>query len=150
MKADLFILQTCEFLDSGDGHYRFHQPARHLSRLPGVAVVECPLEHHLLPALLPAADVLLLQEFHWDLFPLIERRRAEGRATVQEANDNYFDLQPWNVRAAMWRNRATQDQLRQCLAAVDAVQTSTEALAGRWRTWARRVAVFPNQLSAVP
>src|SRR5205085_12705424 len=27
---------------------------------------------------------------------------------------------------------------------------STEALAGRWRTWARRVAVFPNQLSAVP
>jgi tetratricopeptide (TPR) repeat protein len=150
MKADLFVLQVCEFLDSGDGHYRCHQPARHLSRLPGVAVVECPLEHHLLPGLLPAADVLLLHDFHWDLFPLIERRRAEGRVTLQEANDDYFDLQPWNTRAAMWQNRSTQDLLRQCLAAVDAVQTSTAVLARRWRPWARAVTVFPNQLSAVP
>jgi tetratricopeptide (TPR) repeat protein len=148
--AELLIVQVCEFLDSGDGHYRFHQPARSLSRLPGVTVVECPLEHRLLPGLLPAADVLLLQDFHWDLFPLIERRRAEGRVTIQEANDDYFDLQPWNTRAAMWQNRSTQDLLRQCLAAVDAVQTSTEVLARRWRTWARKAAVFANQLTAVP
>jgi tetratricopeptide (TPR) repeat protein len=144
------MVQVCEFLDNGDGHYRFHQPARSLSRLPGVAVVECPLDHHLLPGLLAAADVLLLQDFHWDLFPLIERRRAEGRVTLQEANDDYFDLQPWNTRAAMWQNRSTQDLLRQCLAAVDAVQTSTEVLARRWRTWARNVAVFANRLTAVP
>src|SRR5262249_53347734 len=146
MRAELFILQTCEFLDSGDGHYRFHQPARHLARLPGVAVADCPLDHHLLPHLLPAADVLLLQDFHWDLFPLIEHRRAEGRVTLQEANDDYFDLQPWNVRAAMWQSRSTQDLLRQCLAAVDAVQTSTEVLARRWHPCARATAVFPNQL----
>jgi tetratricopeptide (TPR) repeat protein len=150
MDAEILIVQVCEFLDNGDGHYRFHQPARALSRLPGACVVECPLEHHLLPGLLAAADVLLLQDFHWDLFPLIERRRAEGRVTLQEANDDYFDLQPWNTRAAMWQNRSTQDLLRQCLAAVDAVQTSTEVLARRWRTWARSVAVFANQLTAVP
>jgi tetratricopeptide (TPR) repeat protein len=148
--ADLFLLQTCDFLDNGDGHYRCQQPARHLARLPGVAVADCPLDHHLLPRLLPAADVLLLQDFNWDLFPLVAQRRAEGRVTVQEANDDYFDLQPWNVRAAMWQNRATQDQLRQCLVAVDAVQTSTAVLAERWRPWARRVAVFANQLTAVP
>jgi tetratricopeptide (TPR) repeat protein len=150
MQTEFLIVQVCEFLDNGDGHYRFHQPACGLSRLPGVTVVECPLEHHLLPGLLAAADVLLLQDFHWELFPLIERRRAEGRVTLQEANDDYFDLQPWNVRAAMWQNRSTQDLLRQCLAAVDAVQTSTEVLARRWRTWARSVAVFANQLTAVP
>src|SRR5207244_11211249 len=55
VKADFFILQTCEFLDSGDGYYRFHEPSRYLSRLPGVAVVDCGLEHHLLPPLLDAA-----------------------------------------------------------------------------------------------
>src|SRR5262249_40014061 len=144
MKADLFVLQTCEFLDTGDGHYRYHEPSRHLSRLPGVAVVDCDLRHHLLPPLLEAADVLILQDFHWHLLPAIARRRAAGRLTVQEANDDYFDLQPWNVRAAMWQNRATRDELLQALAAVDAVQTSTDVLARRWQPWARRVVVFAN------
>lgn len=150
MDCELLIVQTCEFLDSGDGFYRFHEPSRYLSRLPGVAVIDCDLQHHLLPPLLEAADVLILQDFSWDLFPLIERRRAAGKLTVQEANDDYFDLQPWNVRAAMWQNRSTQGELRQALAAVDAVQTSTPVLAKRFGTWARRVAVFPNQLTHVP
>jgi tetratricopeptide (TPR) repeat protein len=150
MRAELLLVQVCEFLDTGDGHYRFHEPSRQLSRLPGVVAVDCALGHHLLPELLEAADVLLLQDFHWDLFPVIERRRAAGRLTVQEANDDYTDVQPWNTRAALWQNRATQDELRQALAAADLVQTSTPVLAERWRRWARRVVVFPNQLTQVP
>ena len=82
-----------------------------------------------------------------DLFPVIERRRAAGQVTVQEVNDNYFDIQPWNTRAAMWQNRSTRGEMMQSLAAVDAVQTSTEPLAKIWSKWARKVAVFPNQLT---
>ena len=77
MKAELFILQVCEFLDDGDGLYRLHQPSLHLSRLPGVVVVDCHFYHRYLPSLIAAADVLVLPFFHnWDYFSLIERRRA--------------------------------------------------------------------------
>src|SRR5205085_3840774 len=150
MKADLFLLQVCEFLDNGDGLYRCHEPSRQLSRLPGVVAVDCDLGHSWLRPLLEAAAVLVLQGFDWDFFPLIEHRRAAGRITVLEANDYYHDIQSWNPRAGMWRDRSVQDSFRACMAAADAVQTSTEELGRRWRPWARRVAVFPNQLSDVP
>ena len=50
----------------------------------------------------------------------------------------------------MWLDRGTQEEFEQCMAAVDAVQTSTDELARRWEKRARRVVVFPNQLGDVP
>ncbi len=151
MKADCFILQVCEFLDDGDGLYRLHEPSRHLARLPGVVVIDCHFHHHLLPGLLEQANVLVLPFFHnWDFFPLIERRRAAGRVTVFEANDYFYDVQPWNPVARQWQDRAIQEEYRQYMAVADAVQTSTAELARRWQPWARRVAVFPNHLTDVP
>lgn len=151
MKADLFILQICDFLDDGDGHYRLHEPSRQLARLPGVVVVDCHFYHRLLPALVDAADVLILPFVHdWDFFPVIERRRSQGRVTVFEANDYFYDVQPWNAVGAPWQDRAIQDEYRLYMAATDAVQTSTPELARRWMAWARRVAVFVNHLAVVP
>ena len=69
-----------------------------------MVVIDCDLHHRLLPGLLEAADVLVLAGFDWDIFPLLERRRAAGRITVFEANDFYYDLQPWNP---LWANRWT-------------------------------------------
>ena len=77
MQADLLVVQMCEFLDDGDGVYRFHSPSRGLSRLPGVVAVDCDLHHRFLPRLAEAADVLILGGFDSDLVPLLERRRAE-------------------------------------------------------------------------
>src|SRR5437773_3737546 len=97
MQADLLVVQVCDFLDDGDGFYRLHEPSRCLSRLPGVTVVDCHFYHRWLPALLEAADVLVLPFLHdWDLFPDIEARRAAGRVTVFEANDYFYDVQPWS------------------------------------------------------
>jgi tetratricopeptide (TPR) repeat protein len=150
MQADFFILQVCEFLDNGDGMYRFHEPSRLLSQYPGVVVVDCDLNHRFLPPLLEAADVLILQGFDWDLFPLIGQRRAADRATVLEANDYYYDVQTWNPRAPMWLDRSVQEEFRQCMAEVDAVQTSSPELARHWQPRSRRVVVFPNQLTDIP
>jgi uncharacterized protein (TIGR03032 family) len=151
LQAELFILQVGEFLDVGDGVYRFHTPSRQLSRLPGVVVADCDLQHRLLPALAEAADVLVLAGFDWDMFPLLERRRAAGRVSVFEANDYYYDLQPWNPLSARWLDRALQDSFGQGLTVADAVQTSTPELARRWRERTTRpVAVFVNQLTDVP
>lgn len=151
MKTDCLILQICDFLDDGDGRYRMHEPSRHLGRLPGVTVIDCHFYHRHLPALIEAADVIVLPFLHdWDFFSVIEQRRAAGRVTVFEANDYFYDVQPWNPVARQWLDRAVQEEYRHYLAAADAVQTSTEELARRWRPLARRVAVFANQLTEVP
>jgi tetratricopeptide (TPR) repeat protein len=151
LKAELLIVQVCEFLEVGDGVYRFHTPSRALSRLPGVAVVDIDMNHRLLPPLAEAADVLILAGFDWDWFPLLEQRRAAGRITVFEANDYFYDIHSWNPLSAKWLDRAIQDSFHQGLTLTDAVQTSTEELARRWRErTSRPVAVFPNQLTDVP
>jgi tetratricopeptide (TPR) repeat protein len=151
MKADFFILQVCDFLDDGDGQYRLHQPSLYLSRLPAVVVVDCHYAHRLLPKLVEAADVLVLPFLHnWDLFPVIEERRAAGQTTVFEANDYFYDIQPWNPIAPQWQDRAIQDEYRHFMAAADAVQTSTPELGRRWGKWARRVVVFRNHLAEIP
>jgi tetratricopeptide (TPR) repeat protein len=151
MRADFLILQICEFLDDGDGYYRLHEPSRQLGRLPGVMVVDCHYYHHLLPLLTQSAHVLILPFLHdWDLFPLIEQRRATGRVTVFEANDDFYDVQPWSPIAAQWQDRSIQEEYRHYMAAADAVQTSTARLAERWSDRARQVAVFMNQLTDIP
>jgi tetratricopeptide (TPR) repeat protein len=151
VKADLLILQICDFLDDGDGFYRLHEPSRQLSRLPGVVVVDCHFYHHLLPGLVEAADVIVLPFVHnEDFFPVVEQRRSAGRITVFEANDYFYDVQPWNTVGPAWQDRAIQEEYRNYMAVADAVQTSTEELARRWRPWSRQVAVFPNQLTEVP
>ena len=151
LQTDLLIVQVCEFLNVGDGVYRFHSPSRELSRLPGVVVVDADLHHRLLPGLAENANVLVLAGFDWDWFPLLERRRAAGRVTVFEANDYYYDLHPWNPLSARWLDRGLQDSFQHGLTVADAVQTSTPALAQRWRQRTPRpVAVFPNQLTDIP
>jgi tetratricopeptide (TPR) repeat protein len=151
LQAEFLIVQVCEFLEVGDGVYRFHTPSRALSRLPGVAVLDIDLNHRLLPPLAESADVLILAGFDWDWFPLLEQRRAAGRITVFEANDYYYDIQSWNPLSAKWLDRTIQDSFHEGLTLADGVQTSTEELARRWRERTPRpVTVFPNQLTDVP
>jgi tetratricopeptide (TPR) repeat protein len=142
---------VCEFLDVGDGVYRFHSPSRYLSRLPGVVVADCDLHHRYFPAVAEICDVLVLAGFEPDMFPLLEKRRASGRLTVFEANDYYYDIQPWNPLSAEWFNRSLQDSFHQGMTVADAVQASMPELARRWRERTPRpVTAFPNQLTDVP
>ena len=148
---DLLIVQSCGFIDEGDGVYRLHSPSRALSRLEGVSVIDCHPFHRELPGLAETADVLILSSFDEDVFPLLERRRAAGRVTVLEANDFYFDPQPWNTGATAWLNRSLEDWFCHLLRLSDGVQASTPELARRWRErTARPVAVFANQLADLP
>jgi tetratricopeptide (TPR) repeat protein len=148
----MLIVQVCDFGNDGDAHYRLHGPTRQLSRLPGVVAVDCHFYHHLLPELAERADVLVLQFVSdWELPALCERRRAAGRVTVFEANDYFFDLQPWNPVAPVWQDRTVQELFLELLRTSDAVQTSTPELARRWQErGARRVAAFVNHLTEVP
>ena len=150
MPDDLLIAQMAEADGGGHAHYRIGGPGRALARLPGVTVVDCDPRHRLVPWLVEEADVLVLHGTHPDSPPAARRRRDRGRATVFEASDDYFDLQPWTDASAAWLDRTRHDQFWQLLGAVDAVQTSTATLAGRWAPKARAVLVFPNDLGEVP
>jgi tetratricopeptide (TPR) repeat protein len=145
----MFIVQVCDFPLNGQAFYRYHEPGRALSRC-GAVVVDCDPLHRLLPLLADAADVLVLHVYDWEWIPVLRRRRALGRATVVEASDDYFDVQPWNPGSVAWADGLEREKLQQLLAEADAVQTTTEELARRWAPWARRVAVLANHLPEIP
>jgi tetratricopeptide (TPR) repeat protein len=147
----MLIVQVCDFGEDGDAQYRLHDPSRQLGQLPGVTAVDCHFYHRYLPDLAEFADVLILQFVNdWELLSVCEHRRRQGKVTVFEANDYFFDLQSWSPIAARWRDRTIQELYLQLLAAADGVQTSTNELAKRWtERGARCVGVFPNHLTHV-
>ena len=144
----MLIVQVGDFGTDGDAHYRIHAPARFMGLMPGVVCVDVHFHHHLLPMLAEKADVLVLQFFtDWDLIPLLSMRKKLGKITIFEANDFFFDLQPWNPIARNWQDREIQELYIQLLRLSDGVQTSTNFLAEQWRNMgACNVEVFPNQL----
>jgi tetratricopeptide (TPR) repeat protein len=144
----MLIVQVGDFGTDGDAHYRIHAPARFMGLMDGVVCVDVHFHHHLLPMLVQKADVLVLQFFlDWDLIPLIEMRKKVGKVTIFEANDFFFDLQPWNPIAKSWQDREIQELYTQLLRLADGVQTSTAYLAKKWRSMgAGKVEFFPNQL----
>ena len=74
----MLIVQACEFMFTGDGYYRHHEPSRFLANLPGVTVVDCHITHRYLWPLAKLCDVLILPiVVGWEFFPLIEERRRE-------------------------------------------------------------------------
>ena len=145
---DMLIVQVGDFGTDGDAHYRIHAPAKAMGLLEGVVCVDIHFRHHLLPALAEKADVLVLQFFSdWDLIPLISMRKKLGKITIFEANDYFFDLQPWSPIASSWQDREIQELYIQLLRLADGVQTSTACLAELWRSMgASKVQVFTNQL----
>ncbi|KMO42289.1 hypothetical protein VQ03_11130 [Methylobacterium tarhaniae] len=146
------IVQLCGFGRDGDALYRIHEPAQALASLPGVTMVDAHLAGRHGFTLARRADLLVLH-FADDagLADLVRHRRAEGRPTVFEANDDFFDLQPWNPIAGTWAEPAVPALYRHLLRTADGVQASTPRLAERWRDLgAREVAVFDNHLAEAP
>ena len=147
----MLIVQVCDFGNDGDAEYRMHAPLRQLGKIPGVITIDCHFSHRHLPALAELADVLVVQFINdWELLSLCQRRRETGRVTVFEANDYFFDLQPWSPIGEAWLDRTVQELYLKWLATADGVQTSTSALAQKWRErGSTEVAVFPNQLASI-
>ena len=148
----MLIVQVCDFGEDGDARHRMHEPSRFLGRLPGVTAIDCHFRHRELPRLIDEADVLVLQFVNdWEWLSVCARRRAQGKRTIFEANDYFFDLQPWNPIADGWHDPLVQELYLQLLVAADGVQTSTAQLARHWRGHgARQLAVFANHLADVP
>lgn len=55
----MIIVQACAFSEDDDGNYRESMPSKYLSRLEGVAVIDCHLHHRYFYKLAELADVLI-------------------------------------------------------------------------------------------
>lgn len=148
----MLIVQVCHLGEDGDAAYRLHDPSRFLGRIDNVTTVDCHFAHGALPELSRRADVLILQFVNdWDLLSYCRSRRERGQFTVFEANDYFFDLQPWNPISQGWSNRINQELYLQLIREADAVQASSRALAQEWlKRRAREVVVFENHLVDIP
>ena len=146
----MLIANLTFFADDGHMRFRVHGPAAAMARKDGVTVVDCDMYSPWADWLLDEADVLVLHGVNSEWLPVIHDRRNRGRATTFDVSDDLLDVQPWRDYSAGWLDRSLQDLFWQTVAAVDAVQTSTPALAARWAGRARRVLTFPNAVSAPP
>ncbi|WP_295456884.1 glycosyltransferase [uncultured Thiodictyon sp.] len=147
----MLIVQLCDFGVDGDAQYRMHAPSRALGAIPGVTAIDAHFAHPRVAEWIETADVVVIQFFNdWDLVSLCEQRRRAGKITVFEANDYFFDLQTWSPIGAAWSDQTVSELYARLLVIADGVQTSSAALADRWRhRGARQVAVFANQLVEV-
>ena len=136
---------------TGDFHYRSRAPSAFLAKRPGTYVVNLTNEHRHKASVAVLADVLVLNMLaDVDWLPLIRLRRARGRITVYEWNDDVFHVPPSNPRHGFYsvpRNRAF---VRLLAEACDAVQFSSPALLEKYGSVNERTAVFPNHVAAVP
>lgn len=148
----MLIGQVCDFGNDGDAHYRIHAPSRYLGKLPGVYTVDCHFSHRRLSQVIECADVLVIQFVNdWDFLSICDYRRRSGKITIFEANDYFFDLQPWSPIVSGWCDRETQELYRKLIIHADGVQTSTHFLADKWRiSGARQVTVFENHMTDIP
>ena len=132
---------------SGDWFYRIHSPGRTMGTIDGVWAVDAPHIHRTRRTLIDQADVLVINMVpDVDLRPLIARRRSRGQVTVFELNDDVADLHPLNPYSRFYADPYEVTKLRQLLHACDAVQFSTQELDRLYGRFARRRAVFVNQM----
>jgi glycosyltransferase involved in cell wall biosynthesis len=147
----MLIAQLCLASNErgGDWFYRVQGPGRALSDTEGVWSVDAPHIHRHRTRLIDQADVLVINMVpDVDLRPAIAARRRRGQVTVFEMNDDVAHLHPANPYAVFYADPYEVTKLKQLLATCDAVQFSTEELQRIYGRYARRSAVFMNQMPA--
>jgi hypothetical protein len=125
------VIQLSLLDPTGDSFHRMRWPGRQLSlQMPSWRVINLDfraaerfswgLEAELL-VLLHCGDI--------DLIPLIEQRRARGKRTLIEINDNFYSPQPWNVARKAWSSPLVWKMYERLIAAADGVIVTGPGLA---------------------
>lgn len=104
MKAQRTIVQLVLLNDTGDSYYRMRWPAAQLAEFePSWRIINLAADARERFEWAEKADLLVLyQSADLDLLPLIRARRAAGRKTLAEYNDNFYAPQAWSPVAEEW------------------------------------------------
>ncbi len=151
MPAPISIVQVASLGTIGDNVYRVHEPAAALAKLPGVQMFEVHAQSRQRDAAALAADVLVLtMTLDVEVFRLIHQRRCLGKATICEVNDYLPGVQPSNPAHHTWSDPRGQYLFEQLIMRSDATQVSSAALGQKVSALTQHLAVFDNQLAALP
>ncbi|RIL07785.1 MAG: hypothetical protein DCC75_09730 [Proteobacteria bacterium] len=100
------ILQIALMNETGDSMHRMRWPAAELSKqMPEWCVVN--LDAHAKERYewgLSADLLVLFQSMDLDMLPVIAKRREQGRATLVEYNDNFYEPPAWSPVAGDWQS----------------------------------------------
>lgn len=98
------IVQLVLVDETGDSYYRMRWPGAQLTKQdPSLRVINLDAQAKERFRLSLEADLLvLIQNSDLDLLPIIEERRRQGKATLVEYNDNFYDPPAWSPVAEPW------------------------------------------------
>lgn len=131
MTAHPLIVTVVAFDDTGDSAYRMAWPARDLATQEkswGIVTVNANAAERF--ELARQADLLvLIQSNDLELLPIVKARRAAGKPTLVEYNDNFFEPPLWAPVARAWASPLLQALYCDFMLSADAVMTTSERLA---------------------
>ena len=155
MSWNPLIVHVVAFDDTGDSAYRMQWPTRDIAAAePELAVVTVNADAAERFDLARQADLLvLIQSSDIELLPIVKARRAAGRATLVEYNDNFFEPPPWAPVAKAWASPLLQALYADFMLSADAVMTTSPKLAQLFQRRIgelRDISVVANYLPQAP
>lgn len=104
MEKNFTIVQIVLMNDTGDSYHRMRWPAAQLaSQDPELRIINLDASAKERFSWGLEADLLVVFQSHdVDLLPVLLRRKAAGKKTLVEYNDNFYAPQPWSPVAKEW------------------------------------------------
>lgn len=147
------ILQLVALDETGDSSYRMRWPGRDLSLQTAWSVLNLDARAEERFVLAEQADLLILfQSEDLELIPIIEKRRASGKCTLAEYNDNFYATSAWFPVHHAWSSPLVWQRYEIIASLVDAVIVTGEPLAEelRKRIPRQEFLTIKNYLPMVP
>ena len=123
LKQERTILQLVHIDETGDSYYRMRWPGNELSKqVPNWRVISLDARAKERFEWALKADLLFLFQSHdYDLIPILHQRRALGRKTIVEYNDNFYDPPVTSPVFEAWSNPLIWDAYERIMNLGDAL-----------------------------
>jgi hypothetical protein len=152
-RAERTIVQLVYLDETGDTNYRMRWPAQELAALaPNWQVLNLDARSTERMKYAEEADLLVIYQSHdVDLLPVIARRRAAGRCTLVEYNDNFYEPPPASPVSAAWQSPLIWNTYELFMREADGVITTCDELKTLFSSVTNKpVFVLKNHLPKAP
>jgi tetratricopeptide (TPR) repeat protein len=153
-KMDTYtILQLVLMDDTGDSCYRMRWPGKDLAgQMPSWRIINLDAQAEERFVWGEQADLLVIyQSNDLDLLPLIERRRASGKKTLVEYNDNFYQPPPASPAAKPWTSPLIHQSYEQFIRIADGLIVTGPGLLELFsQRFAQAIHVLENHLPEEP
>ena len=151
--AERTVVQLVYLDETGDTNYRMRWPAQELALLaPTWRVVNLDARSADRIKFAEEADLLVVFQSHdVDLLPMIARRRAAGKKTLVEYNDNFYEPPPSSPVSEAWQSPLIWNTYELFMREADGVITTCDELKTLFSSITEKpVFVLKNHLPKVP